>query len=270
VTTAEPAAADVAAWTAEWGRWRSVRERNLRDPHGWLSLVGLRWLGPEWAAVAGLPGRWSADASGVAVRAEPADGLLLDGVAIDGTVRVEPADGAPGPRVVADALDVEVELIRRGPRFAARVRDPASPTLARFAGVPTFPPSVDWVLIGHFAPYAGGRPVTVGSVVDGLTHALTARGVIRFDREGTSLALTAFGSGDTLRVPFRDATNGVSTHGAGRSLDVTGPDADGRVGLDFNRATNLPCAFTDHATCPLPPPENTLPFAVEAGEQTPR
>lgn len=47
------------------------------------------------------------------------------------------------------------------------------------------------------------------------------------------------------------------------------PDAQGRVVLDFNRATNLPCAYTDLATCPLPPAENRLPAAVEAGEQIP-
>ena len=39
--------------------------------------------------------------------------------------------------------------------------------------------------------------------------------------------------------------------------------------IDFNRATNLPCAYTDHATCPLPPAGNRLPVAVEAGEKKP-
>ncbi len=47
------------------------------------------------------------------------------------------------------------------------------------------------------------------------------------------------------------------------------PDADGRVEVDLNRAVNLPCAYTDLATCPTPPAENRLPFAVEAGERTP-
>jgi uncharacterized protein (DUF1684 family) len=44
---------------------------------------------------------------------------------------------------------------------------------------------------------------------------------------------------------------------------------DGTVLLDFNRATNLPCAYTDLATCPLPPAENRLTVAVEAGERIP-
>ena len=39
--------------------------------------------------------------------------------------------------------------------------------------------------------------------------------------------------------------------------------------LDFNRAVNLPCAYTDLATCPLPPAENQLPVAIEAGEKIP-
>jgi len=46
-------------------------------------------------------------------------------------------------------------------------------------------------------------------------------------------------------------------------------DPHGAVTLDFNRAVNLPCAYTEFATCPLPPPENRLPVAVEAGEMIP-
>jgi len=42
---------------------------------------------------------------------------------------------------------------------------------------------------------------------------------------------------------------------------------DGTVTLDLNRASNLPCGLTQFATCPIPPPENVLTVAVEAGEQ---
>ena len=60
----------------------------------------------------------------------------------------------------------------------------------------------------------------------------------------------------------------VTTYEANRSLSVV-PAADGTVHLDFNRAVNLPCAYTDLATCPLPPAENRLPVAIEAGEKIP-
>ena len=47
------------------------------------------------------------------------------------------------------------------------------------------------------------------------------------------------------------------------------PVRTGSTIIDFNRAVNLPCAYTDFATCPLPPAENRLPIAIEAGEKTP-
>ncbi len=49
---------------------------------------------------------------------------------------------------------------------------------------------------------------------------------------------------------FTDATSGVTTYAANRALKIDAPGPDNRVVLDFNRATNLPCAYTDFATCP--------------------
>ncbi|UAK30881.1 DUF1684 domain-containing protein [Nocardia asteroides] len=36
-----------------------------------------------------------------------------------------------------------------------------------------------------------------------------------------------------------------------------------------DRQDYLPCAYTDLATCPLPPAQHRLPVAIEAGEQIP-
>lgn len=71
-----------------------------------------------------------------------------------------------------------------------------------------------------------------------------------------------------LFVPFRDATNGRETYGAGRYLEVT-PDERGSFTLDFNLAYNPWCAYAPQYSCPLPPRENWLPFRIEAGEQVP-
>ncbi|EME65134.1 hypothetical protein H074_00702 [Amycolatopsis decaplanina DSM 44594] len=79
--------------------------------------------------------------------------------------------------------------------------------------------------------------------------------------------LTAFnGKKDGL---LTDATSGVTTYAANRSLAVPAPAEDGSVVLDFTRATNPPCAFTDFATCPLPPAGSDLPFAAKAGKKLP-
>jgi uncharacterized protein (DUF1684 family) len=76
-----------------------------------------------------------------------------------------------------------------------------------------------------------------------------------------------------LFIPFRDATNGTETYGAGRylmdaakSADL-GTTADGRLILDFNFATQPSCAFDPRWACPLAPPENRLDLAVRAGER---
>ena len=96
-------------------------------------------------------------------------------------------------------------------------------------------------------------------------------GEVEFEAGGQTLRLTAF-NGQTpgsLFILFTDTTSGVTTYPANRSLPVPAPDGDGRVTLDFNRAVNLPCAYTEFATCPLPPAGNRLPVAVEAGEKSP-
>ncbi len=73
------------------------------------------------------------------------------------------------------------------------------------------------------------------------------------------------GEDDDLYVPFRDATSGATTYAAGRyALAELQPD--GRLVVDFNKATNPHCAYDEEFSCPLPPPENHLAFAVEAGE----
>ena len=64
---------------------------------------------------------------------------------------------------------------------------------------------------------------------------------------------------------FRDLTSRDATYPAGRFLHTPLP-ANGKVDLDFNKAYNPPCAFTDFATCPLPPKQNHLPVRIEAGE----
>jgi uncharacterized protein (DUF1684 family) len=95
--------------------------------------------------------------------------------------------------------------------------------------------------------------------------------VLEFSWRGEEFTLTAFegkAPGDLL-VLFTDATSGLTTYAANRSVGIDAPDAEGWTTIDFNRAVNLPCAYTDFATCPLPPEGNRLPIGIEAGEKKP-
>lgn len=241
-------------YAEDWQAWKTQRESDLTDPYGWLALVSLDWLEETPRAYDGLPGLWWQDDDAAYHRVD------------DDTQRFELVQSGPGVRVSAG--DVEIEVARRG-GYLIRVHDPKAQALRDFRGVPSYEPQEEWVLDGVYEPFDAPRPTTVGAVVEGLTHVYEAPGVVRFQHGGIEHVLTAFnGRNGGLSILFTDATSGVTTYAANRSLSVPAP-RDGVVALDFNRATNLPCAFTDYATCPLPPEGNRLPFAVEAGEKTP-
>jgi len=74
------------------------------------------------------------------------------------------------------------------------------------------------------------------------------------------------GSGeDNISVFFRDATSGKETYPLGRYVEAI-KLTDGKYLLDFNRAYNPACAFSDFYNCPVPPKGNTLNVAIRAGE----
>jgi uncharacterized protein len=173
--------------------------------------------------------------------------------------------------VLATYGDTVLEIAKRGGHDILRPRHPDNPLRARFRGTPAYEPDPRWVVPGRYVPFDEPRPTTVGAAVDGLLHVYDAPGRVEFELDGQPLALTAFPGKEpgSLMVLFTDATSGVTTYAAHRSLSLGVPDPDGSVTLDFTRAANLPCAYTDLATCPLPPAENRLPVAVEAGERIP-
>jgi uncharacterized protein len=253
-------------YVAGWQEWKARRERDLADPYGWLALVRLQWLDDTPREYADLPGLWWQDADAAYLDPQGAE-LFYEGEPLTGLRRFELVNSGAGTRVAAG--EVEIEVARRS-GYLIRVHDPKARALVDFRGVPSYEPDPQWVLTGKFEAFDSPRPTTVGAVVEGLSHVYTAPGIVRFSRDGVEHTLTAFnGKEGGLSILFNDATSGVTTYAANRSLAVAPPGADGSVVLDFNRAVNLPCAFTDYATCPLPPEGNRLSFAVEAGEKLP-
>ena len=71
---------------------------------------------------------------------------------------------------------------------------------------------------------------------------------------------------DYLFIPFNDLTNGKSTYGGGRYLDLSIPEEGATtIVLDFNMVYNPYCAYNSKYSCPIPPAENNLDIAIEAG-----
>jgi uncharacterized protein (DUF1684 family) len=268
MTTTHPQT-DLDTFRREWADWHEQHLGHLADRHGFLAITSLHWLSPEPRRFADAPGAWSVADDRVSVELADDEEISLDGVALRGRHTFPVIAERGGINVVAG--DAVLEIAKRGGHNILRPRHPENPLRVDFHGTPAYPADPRWVLQGRYVPFDQPRPTTVGAAVEGLQHVYAAPGQVQFELDGRALALTAFnGHGPReLMVLFTDATSGVTTYAANRSLRIPPPTVDGRVRLDFNRATNLPCAYTDLATCPLPPAENRLPVAIEAGEQLP-
>jgi uncharacterized protein len=260
---------DRTTFEQDWADWHRQHEAVLAAEHGFLAITSLNWLTAEPQHFPDAPGTWRSDADGVTVELGEAEELIVGDAHVTGQYAFGPIPERGGINAVAG--DAVIEVARRGGYDIVRPRHPEHPLRVRFAGVPAYEPDLRWVIQARFVPFAEPRPTTVGSVAEGLQHVYAAPGYVEFERDGQQFRLTAFNghSPGSLNILFTDATSGVTTYPANRALQVAGPDADGAVTLDFNRAVNLPCAYTEFATCPLPPAENHLPIAVEAGEKLP-
>jgi len=92
-------------------------------------------------------------------------------------------------------------------------------------------------------------------------------GVVRFEVDDRPAQVTLYASergSHALFLPFRDATSGKQSYGAGRYLDLHAHGDE--VVVDFNYAYNPNCAYNPDWNCPLPPTENWLKVPIRAGE----
>ncbi len=257
--------------------WRERRLARLTEPYGWLSLVGLEFLesghwqlgsGPDNDLVVPAgPDRWGeltvvdnqvwfdvAPGSDVQVNGQPFDSIVM---------RVS---GEDGPTLI-EAETVQLQLLDRGGRPVLRVRDSQAPTRVEFPGLEYFPFNPDWRIEARWHEHPPGRTLLIANVLGELIEEPNP-GWAEFEFEGRTFGLEAVDSTDQLFFILADRTSGHETYGLGRFLYSDLPE-DGTVVLDFNRAYNPPCAFTEYSTCPLPPPENRLDVRIEAGELAP-
>jgi len=144
---------------------------------------------------------------------------------------------------------------------------------ADFGGLNYYPVDEDYRFVLELHEYDQKERVTVSTSTDG-EHEYLRWGEFRFTVDGEQVTLQVYRSDphdDHLWVPFRDATSGQETYGAGRYIDLDPNEHrtdDGRWVLDLNQAYNPTCAYADMYECPLPPGENWLDVPVEAGEKS--
>lgn len=176
--------------------------------------------------------------------------------------------GAGYAEAIADFRRRKDEHFRagRGPLSGA--------VLQGFQGLTYYPPDPAWVFTVP-VERADGAEVTLGTNT-GEPRVMARFGSVRLDLPDGPQTLTLYAppgdeAPERVFVPFRDATSGTETYGAGRYLDAPlTPTPEGlKAQLDFNLAYHPYCAYGEGWTCPLPPRENWLTVPVRAGERLP-
>ena len=265
--------------TEEYQAWKEARLSALQQPHGWLSLVAMEWLysgkntlgsaedndiqlshGPDYIGHFTLKSDKSVYFTPV-----PGVDIQANGQAVDETIQVF-ADLEEPETTVFNVDCYEFYVIERHKK-AVRIKDSQAETRLNFKGLDYYPEQKSYRVWADFTPYQPAKIIQTVNVL-GQLYDEPSPGRLEFELMGQNFSLDAFDGGDSYYLVFGDKTNGRTTYGPGRFLYSDGlVNEQGKVLLDFNKAYNPPCAFTAYSTCTLPPLQNRLNTAIEAGEK---
>jgi uncharacterized protein (DUF1684 family) len=256
--------------------FRQIRIDSLKHENGYLNLSGLFWLKEGENTIGADP------KNDFNFPAEHSDSFLGKIVLNNGVVRFKSSQAnqvfSSGQAVsemiifqdkkvvVLEHKSLRWFIIKRGEKYALRLRDLDGEYVRNFKGITYFPLDPSWRIIAKFVP-TKGKQLRITDIT-GRTFLEDSPGVLHFTKGGKKFTLEAGGTMDEFFIVFGDLTNKKSTYGGGRFLYANAPDKDGNVILDFNKSLNPPCEFTPFATCPLPTKENKMNVEVEAGEKS--
>lgn len=258
--------------------WQASRFQEITAPDGWLSLIGLYWLKEGESTFGksklntipfpkGTPnyiGRFILENDSVHMKIDELANVKIGETFPKMTYLQADKMGAP---TIASLGNLSWYLLQRENRFGIRLRDAKNSAIRKFKGIEHFPISQDWQIPATLRLSKTEKSITLRNVVD-MDVNMKLEGYLIFEIAGVTYELEALdGGADSYFIIFADETTGVETYGAGRYLYVPRADDAGNTLIDFNKAHNPPCAFTDFATCPLPSGKNTLDVSILAGEK---
>lgn len=264
----------------EMAVWEEKRLADLQKPDGYLSLVGLCWLqqgensfgsdgGNSCQFPAGMPaniGRYTVSETGITVDIEADVPVTHKGEPVTSMPIL--ADRDKGGPTILELGTISWFVIQRGNALGIRIRDSQSKLITLFPGVDRFQLNEALRIPATFKKYDQPRTVPVPTIL-GTDADMISPGTLEITVGGESRELVALKATDENRLFLivADGLAGKETYGGGRFLTTEPVDAAGNVIVDFNKATNPPCAFTPWATCPRPPEENRFTVEIPAGEK---
>jgi uncharacterized protein (DUF1684 family) len=263
---------------ASLAKFRAEREVTLKGDTGWLTVAGLHFLNPGENRVGSDPsndivldfpsvprhiGVITVNGTAVRIRAAEGQSVLINDVRKTDSELHGAFDDRPTDTLMFGRVTFFVHY--SGPRLALRVRDQESGLRRNFRGLRWYDPDPSYRTVATFQPYAEKKVVQIPNILGDL-EPFNAIGTVTFELAGARHTMEAWGNPKRLWFVFRDLTSGRETYPSARFL-YTPPVENGKVVVDFNFAQNPPCAYNPYTTCPLPPPQNRLGIAIEAGEK---
>lgn len=266
------------AYRQSMKKWHQKRLERLKSEDGWLNLVGLHWLSEGENTIGSdesnniiFPEEAPEKIGSIFLNGDSlwfvASGeteVFYDGVKLDTISLVTDMEGSPTQLTV---YPFSWHIIKRGERYGIRLRNYESPLIKKINHIPRYPIDLGWRVEAQFIRFENPRTVLIPNVL-GDVEEQKCYGNLIFEIDQQQYSLIPLGDGSSsFFIIFADETSALETYGAGRFVSTEIPDEEGRVIIDFNKAYNPPCAFTEYATCPLPPKENILKIKVTAGEK---
>ena len=256
-----------------WTTWKQHYQREVSGKDGWLSLAGLCWLeegintlGASANKDCQLPQDTPNNLGSLIVNNNQVEFKTNNtDLQVDGNSNINHITLKEDETQVTFP-NYGFKIIKRDRGFALRLIDKRpinqEEGLVKFID---FQP--EWVMRAKLIPNVSAKTIRLATVY-GTTREDKSAGLLIFEYLGKKYQLEAvnYGKDTPMYVMFSDQTNGESTYAAGRYVKVEWPDLDGYTVIDFNRAYNPPCAYTNYATCPLTPKQNVLPISISAGE----
>ena len=259
-------------------KWRTDEERDLKKEDGWLTLAGLFWL-KEGVNSVGVGSDFDVRLTDSFKGNKFGEITFKDGTA---TLKIEngveaTSDDKPVSTIqlVSDVDGKPTKIrtgtqtfyaIKREDRFGVRLKDSNSKARRDYKGSHWFPVDETYKVTAKFEALPQAKEVMIPNVLGGFFK-MKSPGTLKFTLKGKDCTLQPVEDEDgTLFIIFRDNSNLTETYKAGRFLHAD-KAVNAETTLDFNKAENPPCAFTPFATCPLPPPENSLDIDIKAGER---
>lgn len=274
---------DIVAHQKEIEEWQVKRHTRLKGDQGWLTLCGLSWLkegenkmGTDSTYAVVFPPNKAPKYSGslwlegnsVRLEAPMSSEVKWKDSLIMSMMMQSDGEGGADPTILS-LKTLTFQIIKRGGQFGVRVKDRQNPSLLHFKGMEYFPIDPKWRINARFEPYHPAKIIPIATIINTVEND-SCPGAIVFEVDGRQMRIDAVmeqGTDDQLFIMFTDETSGHETYRLGRQLYTALPDSNNDLVIDFNKAYNWPCVFTDFATCPIPPKQNHVSIRVEAGEK---